>query len=119
VQEEKDQAPEDLLRELQEEHISLKLLKEQPGYKYLIEIADAQIESRRGQFELKALTSINDILPQEFFKGEISGIDLFRRFVDVRLQIVEENIQELTKEIEENARRNSDSSSSDDSGRAE
>jgi hypothetical protein len=96
VEEEREEGT---LRELQEELSKLRDLRGHNGYRYLMEIAAAQVETRRN-FERSPLKSLDATLEQEFQKGEIAGILLFSEIVDIRVTDLEEQIKTLT-EVEE------------------
>lgn len=104
-----EQQPE--LRELQEELFRLRELQRNPGYKYLLEIAEAQLETRKQAVFLNPLKSMDEVLEQEYKKGEIQGITLFTQIVETRAKDLEDTILELTtNEVEkDNERRNEQS----------
>ena len=97
---EQPRLPEEV-RVLQEERFRLSSLREHDGYKYLIEIAQAQIETRRQAVFLKPLKSMDEILEQEYLKGELSGITLFSQMVDIRVEELTGEITHLLEELEE------------------
>jgi hypothetical protein len=82
------------VRELQEERSRLFSLREHPGYEYLMRIAEAQVTSRQASIMLTPLQSMDEVLRQEYAKGEVSGIALFSRIVDIRIRDLEEQITE-------------------------
>lgn len=88
------------LRELQEELSELNILVKSRGYLRLIGHADEQIETRRNAFELNPLEKMDDVLKQEFLKGEIAGIRLFREFAASLVEAIAAETQELIQEIE-------------------
>lgn len=94
-----EQDPEVRLRELQEEWSDFKSLLEHPGWKYLDEIAKTQITNRYPS-ALGRLDNFLDLPGQEFDKGEISGIELFRRIPSVRVESLEEDIQNLEEQLQ-------------------
>lgn len=94
------------LRELQEELHSLKKLEQSPEYKKLLEIAKAQIESRKNGIILKPLKSKDEIFEQEFSKGEVSGIELFTNMLPTMIETLEDDIEERLKKEQENADQN-------------
>lgn len=116
MDEQMEQREGDLLRALQEERFNLTQLKEQKGFRYLMEIAQAQIDSRQQQIFLTPLKSLDETLGQEFLKGELSGITLFKRFVDIRIEALTEEITEKLEQLQENRddRRNNDTSGGTD-----
>lgn len=88
------------LRELQEELSRLSSLQSHAGYAYLLEIAGAQMDARKQQVFLTPLNTMDEVLRQEYAKGEIAGIDLFSKIVDVRIRDLQEEIQERLKDNE-------------------
>jgi hypothetical protein len=86
------------VRELQEELSKLRGLVLHAGYDYLVKIAQAQLETRRQQIILTPLKSMDEVLAQEFAKGETAGIELFTRLVDIRINYLESEINERLKE---------------------
>ena len=97
---EQPRLPEEV-RVLQEERSRLTNLREHSGYKYLMEIAAAQIETRRQAVFLKPLKSMDETLEQEYLKGELSGITLFSQMVDIRVDELAGEITQLLEELEE------------------
>lgn len=91
------------VRELQEELSRLRALQQHPGYEYLMRIAGAQLETRRQQIILTPLQTMDEVLGQEYAKGETSGIELFTKIVEIRVRDLEDEIQERLKEHEHNA----------------
>ena len=89
------------VRELQEELSRLRALKDFAGYKYLLEIADNQIKGRQDALILRPLAKMDDVLSQEYSKGEIAGIRLFRELTDIRIADLEEEIARATQEDEQ------------------
>ena len=98
-QEDQDQQVE--VRVLQEESSKLQSLKEHAGYAYLMQIAQGQLTQRAGNVLLKALRTMDEVLEQEFQKGEYSGIRLFTEIVDLRIEDLKQQIAERMKEDEE------------------
>jgi hypothetical protein len=90
------------VRELQEELSRLNSLKAHAGYVYLMEIAQAQLETRKQAVFLTPLKKMDEVLEQEYQKGEISGIALFMQMVDVRIQQLSDEINETLKEAKDN-----------------
>lgn len=89
------------LRDLQEERFRLTSLKEHAGYQYLMAIAERQRETRHQAIFLKPLKSLDETLEQEYLKGELSGITLFMRMVDIRIDDLTNDITQRLKEEEE------------------
>ena len=90
----------DELRELQEELSKLKSLQEHRGYEYLMQVAESQLENRRQQILLTPLRAMDEVLMQEYSKGEVSGIELFTKLVEIRINDLTQEIQERLKEDE-------------------
>jgi hypothetical protein len=93
----------DEVRELQEELSRLRSLQEHPGFEYLMRIAGAQLETRKQQILLTPLPTMDSVLGQEYAKGEVSGIELFTRIVDIRMRDLAEEIQERLRDNEHDA----------------
>lgn len=83
------------VRELQEELSKLASLKEHAGYQYLMEIAEAQVKGRMDQMILTPLEGMDQVLRQEYAKGEVAGIRLFTNIVEIRLTDLQEEIEDL------------------------
>lgn len=87
------------LRALQEERFKLTDLRDHAGYRYLMQIAKAQMNARHQAVFLTPLKKLDDTLEQEYHKGEMAGIALFMNMVDVRVDELTNAInQELIKE---------------------
>lgn len=91
------------LRELQEERSSLVALQKMAGFQWLLQVAESQAESRKKSVFLKPLSSMDECLEQEYRKGEIAGIELFRQLVDIQLSELNEEIQRRTGDEEQSA----------------
>jgi hypothetical protein len=89
---------EEELRELQEERSELKSLQEHRGFKRLLELARTQSEARKQAVFLTPLEKMDEVLKQEYQKGEISGIELFRSIVDIQITNLGE---EITRRLED------------------
>ena len=72
-----------------------KLLKSE-GWARLREYAEAQIQTRRDDIELKPLEAMDQVLAEQFTKGEIAGI---RHFVMMPENVVESLEAELEQLI--------------------
>ncbi len=100
-----DQEPEDQLpaedqrevRELQEEQSRLRSLLGHSGFTYLKEVLESQAASRTDHIILNPLESMDDVLEQEYKKGEAAGILLACRFAEVRLEDLAEQIEDKLK----------------------
>lgn len=75
-------------------------MQQHTGYKYLLEIAEAQLETRKQEIFLRPLTAMDQVLEQEYKKGEIGGIKLFTEIVDIRVRDLEEQIKLALNEQE-------------------
>jgi hypothetical protein len=93
---------EDALRALQEERFELTTLKEQRGFNRLMLIAEQQLESRKQVVFLNPLKKMDDVLTQEYLKGEISGIALFKELTDVRIADLTDQINAHLTQLQEN-----------------
>ena len=83
---------------LQEQKRAWEGLKLHPAWKDLMEMADAQMAGRKSAV-------LDPMLPgqeyaREFLKGEISGIQTFVALVDTAIELIDVEIQRLTKENE-------------------
>ena len=87
------------IRDLQEERSNLVSLRDHKGYKWLLELAAAQVKGREPAL-FTPLDSILDMPKSEFLKGEISGIRLFMQIVSIRIEILEEEIGRQLEELE-------------------
>jgi len=65
-----------------------------------MEIANAQMETRKQSVFLTPLKSLDETLAQEYQKGEIAGIHLFMNLAEVRINELRTTISLLTKELE-------------------
>jgi hypothetical protein len=103
-QEEEDNqsAPEDTLRELQEELSKLCSLESHKGYEYFLSVLTAQRDTRRSHVILTPLKSMDEVLEQEYKKGECGGLELALNFVQLRKEDLRNQIAILTKEVEAN-----------------
>ena len=104
------------LRARQEECSNLKSLTEHVGWKRLMEIAEGQIENRLPSVYTR-LNSLDEIPGSEFDKGEISGIKLFQRLPDNFVAELENEINEMEKELSyDEGERTTDADASDGDG---
>jgi hypothetical protein len=88
------------LRDLQEERLNWARLKDTPGYQQLMAIAAMQVEGRKQAVFLTPLKSLDGALEQEYQKGEISGIELFRQLVDIRMADLADEINRRTENVD-------------------
>lgn len=93
-----DQDQEVHLRVAQEEYSNLQSLVDHPGWKLVVEYAEGQIESRTPGIFTK-LDNLLEIVGQEFEKGEVSGIMLFKKIPELVIADLEEKIVEFEKEL--------------------
>lgn len=104
------------LRELQEELSRLKALVLTPGFKYFMEVLATQVENRKQQIILTPLKKMDEVLEQEYQKGEVAGIALSMNFVEIRVKNIEDEILEILKETQDAGTNRDDSPSDDESG---
>lgn len=97
--EEIDEAKE--LQKMQEELGKLRGLVESSGWLLLREYAEGQERARRNEVLYKPLTELGSVLYQEFMKGELSGIELFFRLPNDRIEVLKEALDQSTKENED------------------
>lgn len=89
---------EDEVRELQEQRSSLKNLIEHPGYKWLMKLAESQRLARTGEILLNPLKTMDEVLEQEYKKGEVHGIMLFETIAESHVLSLEEEINRLLED---------------------
>ena len=89
------------VRDLQEERSRLLSFKQHPGYADLMAIAESQLEVRKQTVFLNPLKSLDETFEQEYMKGEISGIALFKEMVEVQIQSLTDEIDAALKEEED------------------
>lgn len=85
------------LRELQEERSNLRSLQDHPGYKWLLELSESQINARRSRI-FGPLGDFLEVLTQEYAKGEIAGITTFRELVPATIELIDSLIRDKTEE---------------------
>lgn len=90
----------DEVRALQEELHNLVKLKENVGFKELLEIANDQIRARTDAILLAPLTSWDKALEQEYSKGEVHGMKLLVAMTDIRIADLQERITDGLKKLE-------------------
>jgi hypothetical protein len=66
-----------------------------------MQVAESQIEGRKQAVFLQPLRSMDEAFAQEFAKGEISGIELFRQLVGIRVGELTEEITRRTDDEDE------------------
>jgi hypothetical protein len=74
-------------------------------------VANAQVESRQQTIILNPLKSMDETLEQEYKKGEVAGIMLFKELIDIQIKALQDEIESLLAEEEENGNANSNSES--------
>lgn len=88
-----------LLREAQEERSSLVRLTYEPGWKWFMELLATQEQNRRNQFELVPLKAMDEVLEEQFLKGELAAYRTVQAIVKARIEELESEIDELEQEI--------------------
>jgi hypothetical protein len=78
----------------------LRVLLKSPGFMTLMNIATSQVEARKQSIFLNPLKSMDEVLEQEYKKGEISGISLFKEMVNIQIKSLEDEIETLLKNQE-------------------
>lgn len=58
------------------------------------------METRKQAIFLTPLKGMDEVLEQEYKKGEIAGLELARKFAEIRIEAIREQIQELTQQVE-------------------
>lgn len=87
------------LREAQEERSNLLSLTHTPGWRWYTGLLDQQIANRRNQFELVPLEKMDQILGEQFLKGELAGFRVARIIVEARIEELESEIEELEAQV--------------------
>lgn len=90
------------LRELQEELSELRSLQRTRGYARLMFIAEEQVKARTSNVILNALKCMDDVLEQEYKKGEIAGIQLIMEMTNTHILALESEIESKLNEVKEN-----------------
>jgi hypothetical protein len=62
-------------------------------------LLDQQIANRRNQFELVPLEKMDQILGEQFLKGELAGFRVARIIVEARIEELESEIEELEAQV--------------------
>lgn len=88
------------LRELQEEQSDFKSLLEHRGFARFMQVFREQLKHRIDKVTLSPLQNINEVLEQEFCKGEIAGITLVVDLIPARLELIKGEIEEILEELE-------------------
>lgn len=102
------------LRGLQEEYSNQKSLLEHVGWQELMLTAADQLQGRLPS-ALSKTENLLEILPKEFEKGEIAGIELFCGFPGIRMAALEDDINKLEEELGyDDRKRASDGSDGED-----
>ena len=100
-EEQQELSRDDRLRALQEELSKLKSLQEHRGYLYFMEIAKAQRVIRTSTVLLNPLKTMDEVLEQEYKKGEIAGITLFENLVEIRMTDIQQQLDEIAEEMKD------------------
>lgn len=87
------------LREAQEERSRLLSLLAHPGWKWFEGILDTQIEARRNHYELQPLKKMDEVLEEQYIKGELNGLRTSKFLIIARVEELENDIQEYEKEL--------------------
>lgn len=87
------------LREAQEERSNLLRLTREPGWKWFMGLLQTQEQNRRNQFELVPLSKMDDVLGEQFLKGELAAYRTVQVIVMARVEELESEIDDLEQEI--------------------
>ena len=87
------------LREAQEERSRLLSLTNHVGWKWYEGILDSQIEARRNTYELRPLKTMDEVLEEQYVKGELNGLRTVKALVIARVEELENDIQNYEKEL--------------------
>ena len=89
---------EEKLRGLQEERSNLTMLVDTVGWQALMSTAKDQVELRMPGV-LTKLDNILTLTDQEFEKGAISGIHLFMQLPEIRIAVLDDEIEKIEVEL--------------------
>lgn len=87
------------LREAQEERSRLLSLLNNAGWRWYEGILDTQIEARRNNYELRPLETMDEVLAEQFTKGEIAGFRTAKVIIIARVEELENEIEEHEKAL--------------------
>jgi hypothetical protein len=87
------------LREAQEERSRLVSLTTQVGWKWYEEVLERHIESRRNLYELRPLEKMDEVLAEQYMKGELHGLRLAKLMIHARIEELEDDIQNLEQKL--------------------
>lgn len=87
--------------EIGEELSTWASLMKHPGWHKLLEFAFAQQDNRVKHTMLNPCLALDDALPQEFMKGEFSGIGLVLKFPEVEKERLQAEAERIERELEE------------------
>ena len=73
---------------------------EHAGWKVFNEMLDEQKNSRLGQFAFKPLNSMDEVLAQEFMKGEMSGLSLAQVALFAYMETLKSSIELANAKLE-------------------
>jgi hypothetical protein len=85
------------LRAAQEERSRLLSLTHHAGWKWYQDILEVQVTARRNHFELVPLQKMDEVLAEQFLKGEISALRLAQTIINARVEELESEIEEHEK----------------------
>lgn len=88
------------LRELQEELSNLRRLSQSAEFQLYLHYLEGQCELRKQQVFLTPLTAMDEVLGQEYVKGEIAGLHHAGHIVTTRIADLQDQIQAALKETE-------------------
>jgi hypothetical protein len=91
------------VRELQEQLSNLNALLEHRGYRELMRIAEEQDVARVNTLVLTPLKTMDEALEQEYAKGEIGGIRLFKAMIPTMVEQLQADIETELNRSEEHA----------------
>lgn len=95
---------------------ALKVLVASEGWKILVDIAKEQSHNREQKIVLVPLSCMDEVLPQEFMKGEVAGITVLLAMPKIQIEVCE-TVLEALKGMDDGSEENGESRAKpDDSG---
>ena len=88
------------LRVAQEERSRLLSLTHHAGWKWYEEVLKNHIESRRNIYELRPLEKMDEVLAEQYLKGELHGLRLAKLMIHARIEELEDDIDNLEQKLE-------------------
>lgn len=77
-------------------------LSKSPGWALLLEIGQGQYNVRQNQVFRTPCASMDQVLPQEYIKGEAAGIELLMKLPQIMIDNLTAEIENLSQKESEN-----------------